>query len=269
MRGRSAKLTLVLLLVFFATGIVFAVTINPNIPGVSATDTNPCSTVFGFYTFALMIGGILAFAAITYGGVKYTLAAGNPSGQSEGKEWVKGAIYGLLLLVGAYLILNLINPSLTQCNLPTLGQVSTTSVGGGTNPCAGVTTCGGGDGTCEGSCPLDSSGKTQICQFVGGGPQKGCVVSSAGVACGGATNGSCPIDPSTGKEEPCVDSCGFPSSCFTCVAAKPGGPVCGVPPGQSGSCASKPAGTTCQPGVDSSGVTTFKCCLTTSPFTCF
>ncbi|HUZ92371.1 MAG TPA: hypothetical protein VNG29_00025, partial [Candidatus Paceibacterota bacterium] len=55
-----------------------------------------------------------------YGGIKYTLAAGNPSKQSDGKEWVKGALYGLLLLVGAYLILNLINPQLTNCGLTAL-----------------------------------------------------------------------------------------------------------------------------------------------------
>jgi hypothetical protein len=110
--------------IFLLTNAVLAATINTNIPGVSSSDANPCSTIFGFYTFALMIGGILAFVAITYGGVRYTLAAGNPSGQSEGKEWVKGALYGLLLLVGAYLILNVVNPQITTCGLPGLQQIS-------------------------------------------------------------------------------------------------------------------------------------------------
>ncbi|MDP2598533.1 MAG: hypothetical protein Q8P49_01745, partial [Candidatus Liptonbacteria bacterium] len=41
------------------------VTINPNIPGVTNLNpqTGPCTLVFGLYNYALMIGGILAFAA--------------------------------------------------------------------------------------------------------------------------------------------------------------------------------------------------------------
>src|SRR5437016_229750 len=74
--------------------------INVNLPlppGVS-TQTGPIGFVQQFYYFGLMIGGLLAFGAIVYGGIKYVFAAGNPSGQSEGKEWIKNAIYGLLLL---------------------------------------------------------------------------------------------------------------------------------------------------------------------------
>ncbi|HUZ92603.1 MAG TPA: hypothetical protein VNG29_01220, partial [Candidatus Paceibacterota bacterium] len=81
--GRSF-LTL-LLLVGLPAGTALAVQIYTNIPGLPATNTSPtapCDTVFGFYQFALMLGGVLAFAAITYGGIKYTLAAGNPSKQS-------------------------------------------------------------------------------------------------------------------------------------------------------------------------------------------
>jgi hypothetical protein len=107
------------------TEMALAVQINTTIPGYQANGSQPvpCSIIFGFYTFALMIGGVLAFAAITYGGVKYTLAAGNPSGQGEGKEWVKGALYGLLLLVGAYLVLHTVNPDITNCGLKALTPV--------------------------------------------------------------------------------------------------------------------------------------------------
>lgn len=109
-------------------GLVFVLaaraqtTISTNIPGVSAN--NPCDYVFSFYKFAMMISGVLALGAIVYGGVTYTLAAGNPSGQSEGKEWVKGALTGMLLLVSTYLILNVINPNLIKCTLPTLTKLT-------------------------------------------------------------------------------------------------------------------------------------------------
>ncbi|MEK7507638.1 MAG: hypothetical protein AAB602_00955 [Patescibacteria group bacterium] len=119
----------VLSFVIFALALNFvsttlAVDINVNLPGTSAdgaTDVKEKGPIFfveQFYKFGLMIGGLLAFGAIVYGGIKYTFAAGNPSGQSEGKEWVKSAILGLLLLALATLILKIINPSLTTPELP-------------------------------------------------------------------------------------------------------------------------------------------------------
>jgi len=111
-------------------GLALAVEINTNIPtppgGQAATGLG--GFVNNFYMFALMISGVLAFGAIVYGGIKYTLAAGNPSGQSEGKEWVKGALIGLLLLAGAYTILNIINPNLTTLAMPTLTKATVPSV---------------------------------------------------------------------------------------------------------------------------------------------
>lgn len=107
---------LILLSVF---SIAHAVRISTNLPGVT-TGSGPVRFVANFYEFALMMGGILAFGAIVYGGIKYTFAAGDPSGQSEGKEWIKGALLGLLLLVGAWLVLNTINPDLVKLRLPAL-----------------------------------------------------------------------------------------------------------------------------------------------------
>ena len=128
-----ASFFFIALALLILTNTAFAVTINPNLPGVNTNDTpgnQVCGYVFNFYTFALAISGILAFGAIVYGGVKYTLAAGNPSGQNEGKEWIKGALLGLLLLAGAYLILNVINPDLVKCNLPALDQVQSSASNG-------------------------------------------------------------------------------------------------------------------------------------------
>ncbi|OGY99789.1 MAG: hypothetical protein A2945_02220 [Candidatus Liptonbacteria bacterium RIFCSPLOWO2_01_FULL_52_25] len=124
----ASKVIAVLALFFFlATPVGLAVTVNADIPGVTGGATGGtgiCNTVFGFYNFALAFGGVLALGAITYGGVKYTMAAGNPSGQSEGKAWVRDALLGLLLLAGAYTILNIINPDITKCGLPpTLDQL--------------------------------------------------------------------------------------------------------------------------------------------------
>ena len=112
----------------FATALcaalpVSAVFISPAIPGMTGqvtSSTSPVGFVQSFYQFALMIGGVLAFGVIVYGGVLYAASAGNPGQQSEGKEWIKSAIFGLLLLVAAALILYTINPNLVNLSLPTI-----------------------------------------------------------------------------------------------------------------------------------------------------
>jgi len=120
-------------IVLIAPVIAFAAgtfTIDTTVPG-SNTTTAPTqkigAIIANFYQFALLIGGILALGAIVWGGVKYTWAQGNPSAQSEGKEWIKAAIYGLMLLAGAYIILNTINPNLLNLNLPTIQQITVPS----------------------------------------------------------------------------------------------------------------------------------------------
>jgi len=104
---------------------VFAqTTISYQLPGTQAASfSNPCTTVINFYYFALFISGILAFGAIVWGGIKYSISAGNPSGQSEGLDWIKGAILGIILLAGSYFLLNIINPTLVSCQMPTLAPL--------------------------------------------------------------------------------------------------------------------------------------------------
>jgi hypothetical protein len=160
-------------------------TISVAIPGTAVGTTNttaPGAFIANFYQFALMIGGILAFGVIVFGGILYMSSPGNPSGQSNAKEWIWGALTGLLLLAAAYLILNTINPQLLNLTLPTLNQVvanspaNTTPSTSNTSPSTSKTTSSGG--TCSiptsGNCTVANLGQTcmgsnaasaaQICQ---------------------------------------------------------------------------------------------------------
>ncbi len=67
-----------------------------------------------FYAWALGIGALIALLVLIYGGIVYTISAGNESRIGEAKEWVFGAVIGLFLLFGSYLILNTINPELLK-----------------------------------------------------------------------------------------------------------------------------------------------------------
>ncbi len=69
-------------------------------------------SVSDIFTWALGIGGMAALGVIIFGGVMYIASAGNVSRQEDAKEWVKAAVYGLILLAAGYLILNTVNPAI-------------------------------------------------------------------------------------------------------------------------------------------------------------
>ncbi len=182
--------------IFFSTAAVFAAvfpllvfaqtTINYQIPGAQAySATNPCTTIINFYWFALLVSGILAFGAIVWGGIKYAMAAGNPSGQSEGKEWIMGALLGILLLAGSYFVLNIINPALVTCTLPTLSalpQFSAPSSGGVNNGASS----GGAPSV---SCQSPSTGPCSNLQAYSGSSCFGNSINTAAGVCNVESNG--------------------------------------------------------------------------------
>src|ERR1700722_5937132 len=102
------------------------ISISPAIPGLTnVSQTSPGGWIAGIYKFALIASGILAFGAIVYGGFMYATSAGDAHRQSEGREWIWSALIGLLLLAGAYIILNTINPNLTKLQVAPLSTVNT------------------------------------------------------------------------------------------------------------------------------------------------
>jgi hypothetical protein len=119
----------------FSVPLAHGVTISVGIPGNNVTSgaSSPGAFISNFYQFAIFIAGILAFAVVVYGGIRYTASAGNPSAQSDAKEWIWGALIGLVLLAGAYLVLNVINPQLTNLTLPTVNNVVTANLNGTPN----------------------------------------------------------------------------------------------------------------------------------------
>ncbi|MCK5026895.1 MAG: hypothetical protein KAS07_00600 [Candidatus Pacebacteria bacterium] len=67
--------------------------------------------------FLMGAGTGLAVLMIAVGGMQLIFAAGNPSKMGEGKERIKGSIYGLVLLALSALILETINPTLLNIGL--------------------------------------------------------------------------------------------------------------------------------------------------------
>ncbi len=102
----------------------FAEVINTNLPGpYSVSSTGPVGAIGNIYLFALGAAGFIAFGAITYAGIKWMLSKGNPSEISDAKDQITQALLGLVLLFGAYIILNTINPELTVLQIPGLSEL--------------------------------------------------------------------------------------------------------------------------------------------------
>jgi hypothetical protein len=139
----------------FLIGKAFADTvtlqaINPNLPGQSGASSSIGVFIANFYTLALLFAGILAFGAIVYGGVRYAAGRGNPTSESEGRSWITNALLGLLLLVGAYIILYTINPTLVSLTVPNLPALNVASSSQGLGNLAPSQPGAGNNGTAAG-----------------------------------------------------------------------------------------------------------------------
>jgi hypothetical protein len=193
-----SRFSLGIIILFFiflvVPATIQAAGINPNIPGTSQADQqnpNPIGIINNFYQFALLIAGILAFGMIIYAAIIHTLAAGNPSKQGEAKSITKDALLGVLLLAGAFIILNTINPRLTTLELKQLEPIQSNNSGGaGGN--SNIATCGGTTyGFCEsGQCAKDLSGNYACAE----GQIKdgyGCTIEGGGgIVCSATEDGS-------------------------------------------------------------------------------
>jgi len=92
-------------------------------------ETTLAEMVKYFYEWGVTIGGLVAFLALVMAGFQYMTSAGDPSKMKEATERIKSAILGLVLLLGSYLVLNLINPELTTLRMPSL-ETPTSTLGG-------------------------------------------------------------------------------------------------------------------------------------------
>ncbi len=125
---------LIYILIIFVLGVAFyshgalakecpegATCLIVDIPGVKelagGAVTNPAQYIVGIYRFSLGIGGLMAMGIIVFAGIKRIVSAGNTAAISDANDMIKNAVLGLVLLLGAFLILNTISPRLTQLQL--------------------------------------------------------------------------------------------------------------------------------------------------------
>jgi len=86
-------------------------------PGATTTDTPPGEYIKAIYQWSIGLAALLAMGMLVFGGFKYTLSAGSVGSQDSAKSTIKNALLGLVLLLGAVLILTTINPSLSTLDI--------------------------------------------------------------------------------------------------------------------------------------------------------
>ncbi len=90
-------------------------TVLAPLPGIGPT-TNLHDYLPNAFNLAIGIAAGMAFVVITLGGAMYATTDAI-SGKAQGKEWITNAIWGLLLVIGAWIILNTINPQILKFDL--------------------------------------------------------------------------------------------------------------------------------------------------------
>lgn len=88
--------------------------VNPDI--IISEDSDFIDLIRYFYVFGLGLIGVVAVGVLIYGGIMYMLA-GTVTSTEDARKYIWGAVAGLVLAFGSYIILYTINPDLVNFQL--------------------------------------------------------------------------------------------------------------------------------------------------------
>jgi len=125
MKNKYVNFSLIFVSLFLLLNatIVFAYELEwPNSPaGTSIGEETTITTLVKYiYEWGISLGILFTFIAIVIAGFTYMTSTGNPSKISEAQGNIKDAFIGLALLLSSWLILNTINPTLTNLTPPSI-----------------------------------------------------------------------------------------------------------------------------------------------------
>jgi len=111
--------------------VATAYTLEIKLPGMPPSVSDPGAYVRILFIFGLSLAGFLAVATIAWGGIQYIAAGTSLTSIEKGKELIKGALSGIVLLLCSWLILTTIDPSLTNLSPKELTVVDVPKIQGG------------------------------------------------------------------------------------------------------------------------------------------
>ncbi len=89
----------------------------PGAPDLKTEQSLPNVVAWVYYTI-VGISGFAAFVMMAWGGVQWLSSAGNPASIGDATDRIQNALLGLLVVLGSYILLQLINPDFLNLNLP-------------------------------------------------------------------------------------------------------------------------------------------------------
>ena len=123
--------------------------------------TNITEYINRLYISAVAIAGITAVVMIVIGSIYYVVSGGSQDKQREGKDIITSAIWGVVLLLGAYTILNTVNPELVTLKPPAGDKVTKYSCAVLKETTPDISECGAGERPIEN--PSDPNAIPQCC----------------------------------------------------------------------------------------------------------
>ncbi len=88
-----------------------------------------------FYQWILGAAALFAVIMMMVGAIQYMMSGGSSSGVGEAKKRIFGALIGLVILLGAYVMLNTVNPQLLSLRLPAIPKVRSVMTPAASNSC--------------------------------------------------------------------------------------------------------------------------------------
>jgi len=113
----------VLGLVFIFPTAALAIDLQVSLPGIGSSVSGFPQYIEAWYKVLLGAIGVVSTVMIMIGGFQWILAAGNSSTIDSAKTTIISAIAGLLIALGSFTILNIINPRLVSLEVPALTMV--------------------------------------------------------------------------------------------------------------------------------------------------
>jgi hypothetical protein len=189
-------------------------TVLAPLPGINSS-TNLTDYVPAMFNLLIGLSAVFAVLMIVIGGFQY-MSTDAIQGKSAGKERIKNAIFGLVLVIGAWLILYTINPKLLTLDL-SISPASTSAPSGGilSGVATGADLLSGYDLTDDMANrviltanpsisinnPPCTTSRTSNCTNLNGLPQSMILsIKSLQSACAQSNGGSCPIVITGGTE---------------------------------------------------------------------
>jgi len=84
--------------------------------------------IIAFYKWSLRAIGVIAVVMIMVAGFQWMTAAGSVPKITQAKERINNALIGLILVIGAYFLLNFLNPALVNLKSLKIGEIGKTEM---------------------------------------------------------------------------------------------------------------------------------------------